>query len=168
MVYSGRRVRRGFSLLEMIMASTVMSIVAVVIVPVIMASTDSYVSSRDTRASTDRVLYALERVARLVREAPFAADESGLDVLSATDAQLIFVDGSGVRISGDRLELLGPGGNASVLCTGIDKMDLSYFDSSGGSMGTADPRSIHRVSLWIQSGQITLEMYAMPRAWIGR
>ncbi len=160
--------KRGFSLLEMIIAMTVMSVIAAVIMPVIVSSTDAYAVARDTRADTDRVLYALERSARLVREAPFAADESGLAVQVGSATRFILTDGSGLRLSGDQLELLKPGGQSSVLCSGIDRVQFTYYDSSGAPMTIVNPSQIHRVCMRIQSGAVDMEMYAMPRSWIGR
>jgi prepilin-type N-terminal cleavage/methylation domain-containing protein len=160
--------RAGFSLLEMIVAMTVMSVIAAVIMPVIVSSTDAYAVARDTRADTDRVLYALERSARLVREAPFLADESGLAVQISSATQFILVDGSGIRLSGNQLELLKPGGQSSVLCSEIDRVQFSYFDNAGNAMAIVNPSQIHRVCMRIQSGAIRMEMYAMPRSWIGR
>jgi len=158
----------GFSLLEMIVSMTVMSIIAAVVMPIIVTSTDAYAVSRDTRADTDRIIYALERAARLVRETPFAPDESGLSVQSATSNQFVLVDGSGIRLNGSELELLMPGGVSSVLCVDVTRIQLAYYNSAGAAMPIVLPAQIHRVSLQIQSGPVTLEMYAMPRSWIGR
>ena len=159
---------QGFSLLEMIVSMTIMSIVAAVIMPIIVTSTDAYAVSRDTRADTDRVLFALERCARLVREIPFAADESGLDIQNATATQFQLVDGSGIQLTGSDLEILKPGGLPSVLCMDVDRIRLTYYTSAGVAMPIVIPSQIHRVSLQIQSGPVTLEMYALPRSWIGR
>ena len=158
----------GFSLLEMIVAMTVMSVISAVIMPIIVTATDSYAVARDTRAGTDRVLYALELSSRLVREAQFEADESGLAVQSATATQFILDDGSGIRLNGTDLELLDTSGQSSILCTDVDRIQLTYYDSAGVAMVLVVPAQIHRVSLRIQSGDVVLEMYAMPRAWIGR
>ena len=158
----------AFTLLEMIVAMTIMSIIAAVIMPIIMTSTDSYAVSRDTRAATDRVLYALERAARFVRETPFAVDESGLAVQTANASQFILQDGSGFRISGSNFEILKPGGTSAILCSGVDRISLVYYDAGGNPMSLVNPANIHRVSLQIQSGSTSLSMYAMPRSWIGR
>ncbi len=158
----------GFSLLEMIVAMVVMSVISVVVMPVIVSATDSYAVARDTRAGTDRVLYALERSSRFVRESLFEADESGLAVQAATSNQFILDDGSGIRLNGSDLELINAGEQPSVLCTEVDRIQFNYYDSAGDIMALVNPQQIHRVSLRIQSGPIVLEMYAMPRAWIGR
>ena len=158
----------GFSLLELIVAITVMSIIAVVIMPIITTSTDAYAAARDTRAGTDRVVYALERTARVVRQSPFAADESGPDLQSATSTQYILNDGSGFRHNGTDLELLKAGGDASILCTDVQKLDIIYYDQAGQPLTPLDITQIHRVNLQIQTASITLDMYALPRSWIGR
>lgn len=158
----------GFSLLELIVAVTVMSIIAVVIMPIITTSTDAYAAARDTRAGTDRVVYALERTARVVRQTPFAADESGLDLQTVSPTQYILTDGSGFRLNGTDLELLKPGGDAFILCTDIQKLAIAYFDQAGMPITPADLTLIHRVNLQIYTGTIMLDMYALPRSWIGR
>ena len=121
---------RAFSVLEMIVAMTIMSIIAATVMPIIVSATDSYAVSRDVRADTDRVLYALERSARFIRETPFAADESGLAIQSASATQFILTDGSGLRLSGSELELLQPGGQSSVLCVDVDRIMFTYYDRS--------------------------------------
>ncbi len=157
----------GFTLLELVAATTVMSIIAAVVMPIIVTATDSYAMSRDTRAVTDRVLYALERAARVVREAPMTSDGSGLDAQTATSTSFIFTDGSGLRISGTDFELLKSGGEASVLCSGVDQIRINYFDSAGNPLSPIDPALVHRVNLQIRSGPVTLDMYTLPRGWIG-
>lgn len=160
--------RRGFSLLELLVATIVMSIISVVVMPVIMSSTDAYAAARDTRSDTDRVLYALERAARIVRETPFAADESGLSVQTASSTQFILTDGSGFRLSRTEFELLKPGGQASLLCDDVSRVQISYFDDSGNAMTIVNPAQVHRVNLRLESGSVVLEAYALPRSWIGR
>ncbi len=159
---------QGFSLLEMIVSMVIMSIIVAVVMPTIVTSTDVYTISRDTRSDTDRVLYALEHSARFVREMPFMADESGLSIQTASTTQLLLTDGSGIQLNGSELEILKPGGIPSVLCVDVDRIKLSYYNSAGVAMAILVPSQIHRVSLQIQSGPVTLEMYAMPRSWIGR
>jgi len=159
--------RSGFTLLELVAATTVMSIIAAVVMPIIVTATDSYAVSRDTRADTDRVLYALERAARVVREAPMTVDGSGLDAQTATSTSFIFTDGSGLRINGTDFELLKSGGQASVLCSDVDQIRFNYFDSAGNPLSPIDPARVHRVNLQIRSGPVTLDMYTLPRAWIG-
>ena len=89
-------------------------------------------------------------------------------VQSATSRQFILVDGSGIRLNGSELELLKPGGVSSVLCVDVNRIQFSYYNAAGNAMAIVLPAKIHRVSLQIQSGPVALEMYAMPRSWIGR
>ncbi|MFK7759033.1 MAG: type II secretion system protein [Phycisphaerales bacterium] len=159
---------RGFSLLEIIVSMIIMSVIAAVIMPIIMTATDAYTSSREVRSSTDRVLFALERSARFVREVPFKSDESGLDILSASSTQFMLTDGTGLRLQGSQLELVDSLGAGAVLCDGVDRISFQYFDKAGNSLALIQPSLIHRVSLQIQSGSVVLTVYAMPRSWVGR
>lgn len=160
--------RDGFTLLEMLVAMVIVSVIAAVLMPIILTATDGYTVSRDTRASTDRVLYALERSARFIREVPFADDDSGLAIASAGSSSLVLSDGRGLRLSAGNLEILDAGGSSAVLCSDVDRLTISYFDESGNPIVLMNPQLIHRIGLQIQSGDIVLETYSMPRAWIGR
>ena len=146
----------------------IMSVIAAVIMPVILTATDAYSTSREVRSSTDRVLFALERSARFVREIPFKDDETGLDILSASATQLMLNDGTGIRLEGSQLELVDESGVGAVLCDGVDRISFAYFDKAGNPITLVQPALVHRVSLQIQSGSVVLKMYAMPRSWIGR
>lgn len=146
----------------------IMSVIAAVVMPVIMTATDAYTTSREVRSSTDRVLFALERSARFVREIPFKSDESGLDIFSASTTQLMLTDGTGIRLQGSRLELVDASGAGAVLCDGVDRISFQYFDKAGNSLTLIQPSLIHRVSLQIESRSVVLKMYAMPRSWVGR
>lgn len=166
----GERVHRGrgFTLVELIVAMTIMSVIAVVVMPVIVSSTDSYASARAARGTTERVVYAIERFGRLVREAPFDEDAGGLGVTSASVSSLIFDDGTGIRVSGSALEMLAPDGDWVTLCADVDRARLTYFDEGGEPMVFIAPGSIRRVGLSIESGGFTLSGYAFARTWIGR
>lgn len=158
----------GFTLVELIVAMTIMSVIAVVVMPIIVSSTDTYASARSARGTTERVVYALERFGRLVREAPFDEDAGVLSVTSASATSLVFGDGTGIRLSGDRLEMLAPDGDWVTLCTGVDRARLTYFDDSGDPMMLVAPGEIRRVGLTVESGGFTLGGYAFARSWIGR
>ncbi len=159
---------RGFTLVELLLAMTVMSIVAVVVMPVIVSSADAYASARSARGTTERVVYALERFGRVVREAPFDEDSGGLGVASASVSVLVFDDGTGIRVNGSALEMLAPDGDWVTLCAGVDRARLTYYDEGGDPMVLVAPGSIRRVGITVESDGFTLGAYAFARSWIGR
>ena len=89
-------------------------------------------------------------------------------VTSATSRSLVFENNKGIQLTGSTLELLDSSGEAHELCTGVDRIQLTYEDAGGAPMTLVTPKTIHRVSLTIQSGSIQLSAYATPRTWIGR
>jgi len=147
---------------------TIMGIIGAVVMPVIVSTGDMYAASRDARSSTDRVAHALDRFARLVREAPWAEDDSGLGVRVAQPDRLEFDDGTGLRLVGGTLVILDDTGNEHDLCADIDALAFVYLDEGGDEMGVVVPGQIHRIGLRLTSGGFTLSACAMPRTWIGR
>jgi len=160
--------RAAFTLLELVTAMTIMAIIGAVVMPVIVSASDTYAASREARASTERVLHALDRFARLVRRAPWAEDDSGLGVGVAQGERLEFEDGTGMRLDADTLVILDESGVAHALCTRIDAIEFLYLDAHGDAMDPVVPERIHRIGVRITSGGFTLSAYAMPRVWIGR
>jgi len=157
---------RGFSLLELLTAATIMSIIAAVITPVIIASSDAYVETRDAKADTERVLYALERGGRLIRGIPWASDDSGIGITAAEPDRIVLESGVGLRLTGNTLEILDESGEPHPLCADVDALELVYFDEGGRTMSPVIPTQVHRVAIRVTSGGVTLSTHAMPRAWI--
>lgn len=157
---------RGFSLLELLTTATIMSIIAAVITPIILASSDAYVATRDARADTERVLYALDRVGLLIREIPWASDDSGIGITTADPERLVLESGAGLRLTGTTLEILDESGAPHPLCADVEGLELVYFDESGRPMSPIVPTQIHRIAIRVTSGGVTLSTHAMPRAWI--
>lgn len=164
--------RRGshsaFTLLEMIAAVVVMSIIASVVMPLIVSSTDAYSVTKQARGESERALYALERLQRLVRETPWMSDDSGIGFTAADSGSLTLESGVRVRLDTDRLVIRDAAGAEHDLCTGVTTFVIRCYDASGDEMAVIMPNEIHRVGIELACGSTTLSTYAMPRAWIGR
>jgi prepilin-type N-terminal cleavage/methylation domain-containing protein len=159
---------RGVTLIELIAAIMVMSVIASVIMPVIVSSTESYATARTVRLSTESLAYASDQLQRVIRKAPSGEGGSGLGVLIGTSERVEFLDGTGVELVGTDLSLLVPGGDPVVLCRDVDMFRLSYIGDDGRTSVLADPTTAHRVGFRIQNQGSVISAVAFPRVWIGQ
>ncbi len=161
-------VQHGFTLLEMVAAVVVMSIISVTLMPVIAGASDSYASARAVRSSTERAAFALDRIARIVREAPIGNGNTGVGIDSATQSEVIFSDKTGVRLSGTTLEMLVPGQGAVPLCFDVDSFVIQYFAQDGVTDTILTPTQTHRLAFTIETANVKMSVLAHPRVWIGQ
>jgi prepilin-type N-terminal cleavage/methylation domain-containing protein len=158
----------GFTLLELIAAIVVMSIVSVVVFPVIAAASDSYTIARSARNSTEKTGYALDRVVRIIRSAPMGPGDSGVGILDATTDSLEFDDGTGFQLQGSTLEMLVQGESPTPLSFDVDSLVIEYIADDGISNTIASPTETHRIAVQIESNGVTMSVLVHPRVWIGQ
>lgn len=163
-----RKLANGFTLLELLAAVVVMAIISVVLTPVMLAASDSYIVARQVRSDTERLAFALDRITRIVRQAPIGESESGVGVASASATQLVFTDGTGIQLTGDTLELLDTSGAAVPLCRGVEALTIAYTGADGLTSTLATPQNTHRFSFTLASGGARLSVVVHPRIWIGQ
>ena len=163
-----RRKQHGFTLLELLASVVVMSIISVVLMPVIASASDSYVVARQVRGATERAAFALDRVSRIVREAPIGDAESGVGITGATERSVVFSDGSGVQLVGTTLEMLVPGSNAVPLCLDVQSFTVNFIGADGMTDVRQNPTTTHRIGIVIETDGVTMSILAHPRVWIGQ
>lgn len=168
MKYKPRPFREGFTLLELLAAIIVISIISAVVLPVITSASDSYTTTRDVRNSTERMAYALDRVSRIIRQAPIGAGGAGLGVQSATAESLQFTDDTGFDLDGTDFRMLVPGQDPAVICFDVDALSIIYLAKDGVTSTLATPEETHRIAITITSGDLRMSMVAHPRVWIGQ
>ena len=157
--------RRAFSMLEMVVAVVVLAIVAAVLLPVINGATDAYASSASAREGSERLAYAMDRMARLLRDWP--AGDTGSTVASAKfDASgvIVFSDGRGLVLSGSDLLLLDTDGSTSVLCRDVTTFELGLLKSDGVSDAASDPTLTQRVNITLGTKSAELRSTVFLRA----
>ena len=157
-------VSRGFTLLELVLAMIVMSVVAVIVMPVTVAATESYAQARALREVAESSFYAIDRVVRLVREAPAGAS-TGLGIGSADASEIVFSDGRGIRLSGTDL-LLVEGDAESPLLRNVQEFELIYLEEDGQTI-TLDAAAAHRIHVRLKSAGMELTAVVFPRVLIG-
>ncbi len=162
------KVRKGVTLLELIAAIMVLSIIASVIMPVIVSATDGYASARSLRSSTESLAYASDQLQRIIRKAPSGADGTGLGVSVGTESRVAFLDGTGFELDGTSLNMLVPGGSPVLLCRGVEVFSIEYIGVDGLSDAGLEPATAHRIGFMIQKSGSVVSGMAFPRVWIGQ
>lgn len=163
-----RITRRAFTLLELLAAILVMSIISAVLLPVLSSASESYTTTRDVRARTEHMAFALDRISRMIRQAPIGTDDTGVGIQSATASSVLFTDGTGIELSSGQLEMVIPGAANSPLCDDIDSVTIEYFASDGTTSTLTSPTLTHRIAVTLTSGTLTMSVVAHPRVWIGQ
>lgn len=160
--------RRAFTLLELLAAVLVMSVISAVLLPVISSASESYTTTRDVRTRTERVALALDRISRLIREAPVGDGDSGIGVTQATSSSLEFTDGNGFLLENGSLMLLVPDMYPVILCDDVDDVVVQYLGDDGVVNTIAAPGSTHRFVVTVTSDQLEMSVIVHPRVWIGQ
>lgn len=162
------QIHHGFTLLELLASIIVMSIISVTLMPVIGAASESFAVARQVRSSTERAGFALDRVTRVIRQAPIGADNTGVGVSSATASSLTFSDGTGFQLIGSTLEMLVVGNDPVPLCLDVDEFQVLYIGDDGVTNTVNTPTITHRFMVRVETDGIELTTVVHPRVWIGQ
>lgn len=160
--------RRGFTLLELLAAILVMSIISAVVLPVITSASESYSTTRDVRERTERMTYAIDRISRIIRQAPIGSGDAGIGIQSATSQSLVFTDGTGFDHVDNEIRMRVPGYDPATLCADIDSLEIAYFADDGVTSTLATPAETHRVVVTLTNNELRMSIVAHPRVWIGQ
>ncbi|GJM18834.1 MAG: hypothetical protein DHS20C14_10470 [Phycisphaeraceae bacterium] len=156
---------RGFTLLEVMAATVVLSIIVVVVFPVVAIMISAHAQSVSDRAGIERAAFASDRVVRLIRE--ISIDVAGdAELTTILSDELILADGSGVRLDGTDLVLLDTSGTAHVLCEDVSAFGLTYLGADGQT-ATVVPGEIWRVGVAITADSVELRTAGFIRERIG-
>lgn len=160
-----RHAHRGFTLLEMVAAILVVSIISAVVLPVVLTSTQHYAEAVSEREAVDASAFAIDRAVRFVREIP--VDDAGeAEIATIGGSSLVLDDGSGVELSGTDLVLRDTSGTAHVLCDDVDTFTLTYL-SEDGVTATADRAAVWTVAIRLETRGVDLRSEAFIRERIG-
>ncbi len=125
----------GFSLLEMIMVTVLLGILAAVAAPIMSSGFNAYFTGKDISETDWHARVALERLSRELRTIRAPAD---LTITSVSDITFTDVDGNTIRFCmGTVGSCPGAAGelmrNAQPLASGISGLTFSYLTRAGAA-----------------------------------
>lgn len=130
--------RSGFTLVEMLASIVIVATVAAVTSPILVSATSAYSKSAQQRRSAERVAGALDRLCRILREAPAKASPAGAtNFTAASVSSFALFGGASASLSGTDLLLGSATEPPSPLCVGVTVFELTYFDSAGAAVNVA-------------------------------
>jgi len=150
------------TLVEMVAAIVVLSIVGAMVLPIMAGATDAYAESVAVRRASERAGYAMERAIRLLRDAPAGTAAGEVGIASATAASVAFTDGRGLVLRGGTLMLVTPAGE-TPLASGVRSLTLGFIGADGITSVVAMPRLTYRFLIGIDVDGLELRGVAMPR-----
>lgn len=164
-----RKPARGFTLIELLAVIIVMSVVAVITSPIVFSATDAYAKSARQRRSAERVAAALDRIARILREAPAKTSPIGAtDFTAATSSSFSLAGGTAVSLSGTDLTLATGTVSATTLCPDVTVFTLTYLNTSGASIDVSSGTdSVRRVIVRLAAGGADLSTTVWIRTGLG-
>lgn len=150
---------RGFSLIEMVASLVLVSVIAAVLAPVLNSAADEIAAARELRQASDDAGFAMASVTRILREAtPGESVNLGLSGADATS--VVFLDGRGVRLRGDVLEMLTDAG-AAPLARGVTNFEVIYLATDG--VTPCPPQDAQRFHVTLTVRGLTLAGVVFPR-----
>ena len=157
------RIRRAFSLVELITAIVVLGVVAAVLLPILGGAVDGFSAAANLREGSERAGYAMDRCLQTLREAPPGATAGTLDIATAEVSKVIFVDGHGLEMSEGVLYLCDTSTDKSVLCRNVTEFVISYVASDGKTDSMSQASNTQRFVVKITAGGVSLTGAAFPR-----
>lgn len=158
--------RRAFTLLEAIVTIVVLSIVAAVVLPVVNAAADAYSASTAVERAVDDSVYAIDRVTRILREAPMGASYGQIGVVEFGDDRVVFSDGSGCRVKGDELQQRSATGSWDTLCDQVEEFEVEALTAAGAD-ASSDPTQVQVFHVRLVRAGFELRATAFCRARYG-
>jgi prepilin-type N-terminal cleavage/methylation domain-containing protein len=157
-----RRVE-GFTLAELIMVIVILGILGAFVGPVVYNAIRAYDSVQKSANTNAKVRYAMERIAREMRDVRRQVTDAGfLDIASMTASSLAFF-----KTDGTRVLLIGAGNAVSLAYSTLTGMlvdqvqpgsfSLAYFEQGGTTLaGTAASVAFVQVSMTLTEGAVVV------------
>jgi prepilin-type N-terminal cleavage/methylation domain-containing protein len=156
---------RGISLLEMICAITVLSVIAVTVLPILSSAADNQYSAVALRRQAEAAGFAMDRITRVLRDVPLAAGAKKADITAGSATGITLADGRAFSLSGTDL-YYNDGTTNAVLCRNVTTFALTYLGDDGVTSTLADLKSTRRFNVQIVVGDIDLRGSAYARVWM--
>lgn len=155
--------RRGFTLIEALMVVTILGIIAAGTLPIMQGVATNAAASDRTRRTCESGAYAMDRIARLLRDAPAGTTTGTLAVTSAAPDTIGFADNRGLFIKGDQLWFRDQSGSEDVLITNVEAFEITYLAADGVTDTSATPQTTQRFVVRLVTGGFELRIAVFPR-----
>ena len=159
------RQSRGITLLEMICAITVLSVIAVTVLPVINGAAENQYSAISMRRQAESAGFAMDRVVRVLRDVPLAAGAKKANITAGSATGITLSDGRAFSLSGTDL-YYNDGTTNAVLCRNVTTFAITYLGDDGVTSTLSDLMNTHRFNVQIVVGDIDLRGSAYARVWM--
>ncbi len=163
---SHERAQLGFTLLEAMVTTVVLGVIASVTLPLISSATDIYAASAKASSVVDELTFSMDRVVQVLREAPAGSTQGTIGVDSASSTMVRFTDGTGCRVDAGALLLRYSNGSEGTVATGIDSLELRFI-AADGSDAMASPETTQRFEIEVSMDGLVLRSVAFCRSRYG-
>lgn len=162
------RARRGYTLIELVSVTVILGVVAGITSPIIVEATESYARASERREASDAVGHAMERIVRVLREAPESDEYEGAPAITvATETSIEFEDGAEIRLDGETLWLAHTGEEEATLLEGVEWFELRLLGFDGVSDAMDKPEWARRVEVGLRAGGVELRTAVFLRSGLG-
>lgn len=162
------RLQAGVALVELIVAIVLIGVLASVLVPLGATAVRTYQTAQARLTSQDKLRYAVERMARELREVKYDAT-SGLQFVGAIASNPVsqitftrhYYDGAGVpsaaanvtlQLSGTDVRMSDsrfPGLAAQVLCDQVASLQFRFLDQAGQALATPTALNVFAIEITV-------------------
>lgn len=155
--------RRAFTLMESLMVVTIMGIIAAGTLPIMQGVATSAAASDRTRRVSESAAYAMDRIARMLRDAPAGVTVGTINLTAAAADTITFPDGRSLFIKGDELWFRNTAGAEDALITGVDDFEITYLGADGVTDTSALPHTTQRFIVRLVTDGFELRLAVFPR-----
>jgi hypothetical protein len=152
------------TLLEVMVSVVLLSIAGAAVLPVMDAAARLYAESAGTRGETGRLRYAMDRIVRVLREAPAGATPGSIGLSRLYASAVEFEDGAGLALEDGVLRIRHPDLGEGVLLTGVVAFSIVALDEDGArELRDGDAARADRFRVTLATGRAELRTAVFPR-----
>lgn len=152
--WTARAARRGFTLVELIAAITILTFVALVSGSVLWTAIDAASRGGVQADLHSTISTAAEQVSRHLRNIPRKTLSPAPDIASISPTSITWSSNTTLSLSGNNLVISIAGGPTRTLLQNVRALDLRAYDESNTALGAnlagAQCDSIRRISIRIE------------------
>lgn len=161
-----RRTRRGLTLLEVTLSMVIIAVIAAIVVPLTASLGDAYASAADTREAAEDAAFTLDRVVRLLREAPESGVPGQIGFARVESSAVEFTDNRAVELIDTDLILTDANGVQGILCRQVSAFEVGYLASDGVTDCSVTPEETRRFTVRLVVRGVELRGAALARVTI--